>query len=76
MSLKRILRRVLLAFALGGHDVLGIGMSREQIEELLFAMHKPRIEVTISGDNKDGESKKYRLAEPGSTRQGGPERVK
>jgi hypothetical protein len=52
MSLKRILRRVLLAFVLGGHDVWGVGMSREQIEELLFAMHKPKIEVTISGDDE------------------------
>jgi len=76
MSLKRILRRVLLAFALGGHDVWGIGMSREQIEKLLFAMHKPRIEVTISGYDKDGELKKFSLAEPGSARHGGPERVK
>jgi hypothetical protein len=74
--MKRILRRVLLAFALGGHDLWGIAMSREQIEELLFAMHKPRIEVTISGDDKEGESRKYSLANPGSARQGGPERVK
>jgi uncharacterized protein YjbI with pentapeptide repeats len=76
MSLKRILRRVLLAFVLGGHDVWGVGMSREQIEELLFAMHKPKIEVTISGDDKKSLLSKPTLPGAGSARQGGAERVK
>lgn len=76
MSLKRILRRVLLAFVLGGHDVWGVGMSREQIEELLFAMHKPKIEVTISGDDGRSLLGKSRLPGAGSARHDGGERVK
>jgi len=76
MSLNRILRRVLLAFALGGHDISGVGMSREQIEELLFAMHKPKIEVTIPGDDEKSRLSKPRLPVAGSARQGGAERVK
>jgi uncharacterized protein YjbI with pentapeptide repeats len=76
MSLKRILRRVLLAFALGGHDVFGVGMSREQIEELLFAMHKPKIEVTISDGEKESDPNKATMSRAGGARHGGAERVK
>jgi hypothetical protein len=53
-----------------------VGMSREQIEELLFAMHKPKIEVTISGDDEESRLSKPRLPVAGSARQGGAERVK
>jgi hypothetical protein len=54
MSFKRALRRLLLAFVLGGHPVFGVGMSREKIEELLFAMRQTKIELTIPED--EGES--------------------
>ena len=54
MSFKRILRKVLLGFLLGGHSVFGIGMSREKIEELLYETNQTRIEVTISeGEGKE-----------------------
>jgi len=76
MALTNILRRLLLAFVLGGQDVLGVGMSREQIEELLFAMHKPRIETTISDDHKESASGQLTGLKSGSARQGATERVK
>ena len=76
MYFKRILRRLLLAFVLGGHDVWQVGMSREQIEELLFAMNKPRIEVTISDGDKEGSFQGPTLPRTGSSRQGDAERVK
>jgi len=53
MSLPNLLRKVFLCIALGGHSVLGVGMSQEKIEELLHAMHQTRIEVTISDDDDE-----------------------
>ncbi len=54
MSFKRAFRRFLLAFVLGGHSVFGLGMSREKIEELMFAMNQIKVELTIPED--EGES--------------------
>jgi hypothetical protein len=54
MSFRNILRRVFLCIALGGHSVLGVGMSQEKIEELLHAMNQTRVEVTI-GDDEEKE---------------------
>jgi hypothetical protein len=34
-------------------------MSQEKIEELLYAMHQTRIEVTISDDDETSDSKKF-----------------
>jgi hypothetical protein len=58
MSVRRILRRVLLGLLIGGRSLFGISMSSEKIEELLFSSHQPRAEETISEDERgDGESK-------------------
>ncbi len=54
MSFRNILRKVFLCIALGGHSVLGVGMSQEKIEELLHAMNQTRVEVTI-GDDEEKE---------------------
>jgi hypothetical protein len=53
MSPRNLLRKVFLCIALGGHSVLGVGMSQEKIEELLHAMHQTGIEVTISDDDDE-----------------------
>ena len=50
MSLRNLLRKVFLSIALGGHSVLGVGMSQEKIEELLHAMNQTRVEVTIDDE--------------------------
>lgn len=76
MSFKRILRRVFLCFVLGGHDVWGVRISKEQIEQIMYAMHKPRIEITISDDDEKSAANKPRPSTPGSARQAGEERVK
>ena len=47
MSVKRILRKMLLAFLLGGRAALGIGMTREEIEAILYSNTQTRVEVTI-----------------------------
>jgi hypothetical protein len=47
MSLKLIMRKVLLASFLGWRAALGIGMSREEIEEVLYSNNQTRVEVTI-----------------------------
>jgi hypothetical protein len=59
MPFRNILREVFLCIALGGHSVLGVGMSQEKIEELLHAMHQTRVEVTISDDDEASNSKKF-----------------
>jgi len=59
MPFRNILRKIFLSIALGGHSVLGVGMSQEKIEELLRAMHQTRVEVTISEDDETSESKKF-----------------
>jgi hypothetical protein len=50
MLLRNVLRKIFLCVALGGHPVLGIGMSQQKIEELLHAMHQTRVEMAISDD--------------------------
>jgi hypothetical protein len=57
MSLHSLLRKVFLSIALGGHSVLGVGMSQEKIEELLHAMNQTRIEVTIDDEEMNGSKK-------------------
>lgn len=52
------MRKVFLAIALGGHSVLGVGMSKEKIEELLYAMNQTRVEVTIDADKEANDSEK------------------
>jgi len=54
MSVKRILRRMLLGLLLGGRSLFGISMSSEKIEELLYSNNQPRAEETVS-DNKTKE---------------------
>jgi hypothetical protein len=54
MSLRRLLRKVFLSIALGGHSVLGVGMSQEKIEKLLHAMNQTRVEVTIDDEETNG----------------------
>lgn len=48
MALKSLVCKLLLAFFLGFRATLGIGMSREEIEEILFSSNQTRVEVTIS----------------------------
>ena len=56
MSLRNLLRKAFLSIALGGHSVLGVGMSQEKIEGLLHAMNQTRVEVTID-DEEANDSK-------------------
>jgi hypothetical protein len=53
MSLRNLLRKVFLSIALGGHSVLGVGLSQEKIEELLHAMNQTRVEVTMDDEEKN-----------------------
>ena len=55
MSIRRLLRRVLLGVLLGGRSLFGISMSSEKIEELLYSSNQPRAEEVVSED-KRGES--------------------
>jgi hypothetical protein len=48
MSFQLIMRRLVMAFVLGGYSVLGVGMSREKIESLIHAMNQSHVELSIS----------------------------
>jgi hypothetical protein len=54
MSIKLILRRLVMAFVLGGYSVLGVGMSRDKIESLMHVMNQSNVELSVS--DADGES--------------------
>jgi hypothetical protein len=55
MSFKLIMRRVVMAFVLGGYSVLGIGMSREKIESLMHAMNQSNVELSVSDAEDERE---------------------
>jgi hypothetical protein len=57
MSFRNILRKVFLCIALGGHSVLGVGMSQVKIEGFLHAMNQTRVEVTMGDDEENNDSK-------------------
>jgi hypothetical protein len=48
---------MLLAFFLGWRAAIGIGMSREEIEEILYSGSQTRIEVTIPEETGQGTSR-------------------
>jgi hypothetical protein len=55
MSFKLIMRRLVMAFVLGGYSVLGVGMSREKIESLMNAMNQSNVELSVSDAEDEGE---------------------
>jgi hypothetical protein len=55
MSFKLIMRRLVMAFVLGGYAVLGVGMSREKIESLMHAMNQSNVELSVSDADAEGE---------------------
>jgi hypothetical protein len=55
MSFKLILRRLVMAFVLGGHSVLGVGMSKEKIESLMHSMNQSNVELSVSDADTEGE---------------------
>jgi hypothetical protein len=57
------MRRIVMAFVLGGYSVLGVGMSREKIASLMHAMNQSNVEMPISDDD-EGELKET-PTEPG-----------
>lgn len=59
MSLKRVLRPILLSLVLGGHAILGIEMNREEIEGLLSSMNETHVELTVAGREKSDQQPKF-----------------
>jgi hypothetical protein len=57
MSFKLMIRRLVMAFVLGGYSVLGIGMSREKIESLMHAMNQSNVELSSSNADDEGDPK-------------------
>jgi hypothetical protein len=59
MSFKLIMRRLVMAFVLGGYSVLGVGMSREKIESLMHAMNQAHIELSVSDADGEGDPEEF-----------------
>ena len=57
MGFKLFVRRIAMAFILGGYSVLGVGMSREKIESLMRAMNQSNVEMSISDDYNEDDLK-------------------
>jgi hypothetical protein len=57
VSVKHKLRKVLLIGSLGVGSLLGVPMTAEEIEELLYLFNQPRIEVVVKEENDEGNSK-------------------
>jgi hypothetical protein len=57
MSFKLILRRLVMAFVLGGYSVLGVGMSREKVESLMHAINQSSVELSIATADGEGDPK-------------------
>jgi len=47
MAFRFIMRKMLLAVFLGFRATLGIGMSREEVEKILYSSNQTRVEATI-----------------------------
>lgn len=45
--LRRFLRKLFLCLFVGGRSLWPIRMSQEQIENLLFSTHQPKVEETL-----------------------------
>ena len=45
--LSRLLRKLFLCLFVGGRSLWPIHMSQEQIENLLFSTHQPKVEETV-----------------------------
>jgi hypothetical protein len=55
MSFKLIMRRLAMAFVLGGYSLLGLRMSREKIESLMHAMNQSNVELSVSSADGEGQ---------------------
>ena len=53
MSVKHKLRKILLIATLGVGSLMGVPMTPEQIEELLYLMNQPKIEVVVKEENDE-----------------------
>jgi hypothetical protein len=49
--LRRLLRQFFLCLFVGGRSLWGIQVSQEQIENLLFSTHQPKIEEIVPEEN-------------------------
>ncbi|MHB8411011.1 MAG: hypothetical protein ACYDDI_03585 [Candidatus Acidiferrales bacterium] len=57
MSIKRLLRKILLCIVLGGGSVLQTQMSPEKIEEILHSMNQTRVEVVVPELDKENRTR-------------------
>ena len=53
MSVKHKFRKILLIATLGVGSLMGVPMTPEEIEELLYLMSQPKIEVSAKEENDE-----------------------
>lgn len=61
--LRRFLRKLFLCLFVGGRSLWPMRMSQEQIENLLFSTHQPKVEETLPEVNEQDVGDRVRLAE-------------
>ena len=55
--MKHKLRKIMLITTLGVGSLMGVPMTPEEIEELLYRMSQPKIEVVVEEENDENFSK-------------------
>jgi len=55
MSIKHLLRTLLVCLTLGAGSLAGVPMKPEEIEELMHNLNQPKITVTIPDDSENGD---------------------
>ena len=53
VSVKHKLRKILLIATLGVGSLMGVPMTPEEIEALLYLMNQPKIEVVVKEENDE-----------------------
>ena len=55
MSIKHLLRTLLVCLPLAAGSLAGVPMKPEEIEELMHNLNQPKMTVTIPDDSENGD---------------------
>lgn len=55
MSIKRLLRTLLICLPLAAGSLAGVPMRPEQVEELMHNLNQPKVTVTIPDESENGD---------------------
>lgn len=55
MSIKHVLRTIIVCLPLALGSLMGLPMKPEEIEQLMHDLNQPRIVITIPGESENGD---------------------